>query len=313
MTTQEGEPLLSSEETDALLHAMKGSSKRPSIDTVRLGAADQKLREALAEVDRIAPDLARTLSTVFLRITGTALTVKSEPSDVRILAPYRSSLIASTAIATFAGPQGGLGILSLEPPLATFALDCRLGAGVVRESEQTTTLSKVDRRLLRPLMSDWVGALSAHLWTSAEELSFDSILQRPEDLATLNAETPILCLVFRAENDGKLLGEIQFALTPESLRGRASTSARKSDDQPTKGHSEVLLSRVPEIEVDVAAVLGRAPSTIIKLLALNVGDVIRLDSVPGAPISICVGGARVLRGMPVMFHGNLAVEVSESL
>jgi flagellar motor switch/type III secretory pathway protein FliN len=62
--------------------------------------------------------------------------------------------------------------------------------------------------------------------------------------------------------------------------------------------------------VDVSVVLGEALSSIAEVLALEEGDIVRLDGVPGVASELRVEGVRVLFGEPVVAHGNIAVRIS---
>jgi flagellar motor switch/type III secretory pathway protein FliN len=82
------------------------------------------------------------------------------------------------------------------------------------------------------------------------------------------------------------------------------------------GPSATALDRTRMLEcirgarVRCTAVLGQTSSTIGHLLVLEAGDLLRLDGAPDQPIDIRVGDTTVLRGKPVLQHGNLAVQVS---
>ena len=65
-----------------------------------------------------------------------------------------------------------------------------------------------------------------------------------------------------------------------------------------------------DVEVEVVAILGRTTTTVRALLALERGSVLRLDSAPERPVDVRVDGVTVLRGMPVVKDGNLAIEVN---
>jgi flagellar motor switch protein FliM len=59
------------------------------------------------------------------------------------------------------------------------------------------------------------------------------------------------------------------------------------------------------------AVLGHARSTVREILRLSVGDVIRLNEPPETPVKVSVEGRQKMIGLPVVRHGNLAIEVIE--
>ena len=74
-----------------------------------------------------------------------------------------------------------------------------------------------------------------------------------------------------------------------------------------------MAARLAFAEIELVAVLGTRRSFVGEVLAMDVGQVLRLDSVPGQPLSLQVEGVTKLRGMPVIHHGNLAVEIHQTL
>ncbi len=73
-----------------------------------------------------------------------------------------------------------------------------------------------------------------------------------------------------------------------------------------------LAPLVASVHVTLAARLGRASLTVRELLAMEVGSLVRLDRTPGAPIDVRIGDHVVLRGVPVVRGGNLALEIVPS-
>lgn len=70
-------------------------------------------------------------------------------------------------------------------------------------------------------------------------------------------------------------------------------------------------ARVPKIleqvELELAIELGRARKTLADIQALQVGDVLRLDSSVTAPVIVRVDGVEVLRGKPTVVGTDLAL------
>jgi flagellar motor switch protein FliM len=72
-----------------------------------------------------------------------------------------------------------------------------------------------------------------------------------------------------------------------------------------------MVSAIGGASVDAIAVLGEHRSTVRELLALRSGDILRLESTPEEPLELRIGDQIVVRGMPVVHRGNLALQVSE--
>jgi flagellar motor switch protein FliM len=62
-------------------------------------------------------------------------------------------------------------------------------------------------------------------------------------------------------------------------------------------------------EIEAVALLGDYVSTVREVLGLRVGDIVRLSTTPDEPLVIRVGDKAVARGMPVVHHGNIAVQI----
>ena len=64
-------------------------------------------------------------------------------------------------------------------------------------------------------------------------------------------------------------------------------------------------------DLHAVAILGQVKSTVRALLSLQRGDVIRLENHPQEPIELRTGDKVLLRGVPLVRHGNLALQVSD--
>jgi flagellar motor switch protein FliM len=85
--------------------------------------------------------------------------------------------------------------------------------------------------------------------------------------------------------------------------------------EPVKSNGDRgrMAARLALAELEMVVVLGRAATSVRKVLSLNVGDVLRLDEAPTAPLQLFVEGQKKMLGSPVVSHGNIAVEVTELL
>lgn len=76
---------------------------------------------------------------------------------------------------------------------------------------------------------------------------------------------------------------------------------------PSDGPSD--LEAVGELDVEVVVELGRSTMTIAELLCLNVGSVVGVGTLVGAPLLIRVNGHPVWSGEPLAVDDQLAVRV----
>lgn len=85
----------------------------------------------------------------------------------------------------------------------------------------------------------------------------------------------------------------------------AAAAASQSDNRPAN------LDVVLDIPVTLSMELGRTRLSIRELLALNQGNVVRLDRPAGEPLDILVNGCLVARGEVVVVNDRFGVRIVE--
>lgn len=291
-------PLLSEEESAALFDAirsgaMDGHATRPA----SLGSAEEPRRRAQRRLDELAPLAAAELRDALLRAGIVPENIEASPSEVHPLESFTGHVASAAAVWTVRAGAEAVARVVLEPSLVTALLERRLGAtdavAGVRAIERAP--SALELRVLEPVAR----AACARIVTPfvSEELVLGPP-GRPGELGSPLAPCAVVTLLLTPRRGEP--ARVQVALLASSLGhdvGKTQIGARLRD---------VL----PDVEVELAAVLGAASSTVRALLLLERGSVLRLDGTPDRPIEVRVDGVAVLRGMPVVKNGNLAIEVS---
>ena len=77
---------------------------------------------------------------------------------------------------------------------------------------------------------------------------------------------------------------------------------------PTQGDPRIA-EALREIDLPVVAELGRVTLGLRRVLALEVGDIVRLQTATDDPVSIRVGGIEKFDAAPVVSRGQLAIEI----
>lgn len=311
------EPLLSNEETDALLDAMRaGDGSMPDIEGADLISPEPRIRAALGSVDRTSARLARETGTILLRHTGCTASVEPQPAEVTPFSVLASAIAPGTAIATVHAADGSFGLLTLGPSLVTFILDRQMGAPLSMEEpmedEQPprAQLSPVDKRILGPICAE-VLATIGDLWCDdVETLTMHEIVANPNELPELEQFEPLLRVSMRAVPAAWPGDDITLALTANAVGATIGIPEEEAPPPASASERQKMALRIGGTEVDVVCVLGEASSSVGHVLTLEVGDVVRLDAIPGKPSELRVEGVMVLIGNPVVHHGNLAVEVT---
>jgi len=319
MSEETAEPLLSSDETEALLAAMRsGAANAQTAKELELGSTDQRLRQSLERADSVSKEFAAELRKMLRRVTGLPYPVREGTADVVPYNVVASSAAAGTAIGTLKLAGSVVGFLLLGPRLTVRVLSRRLGAAVppadAPEEEPRAFLSPVDRRVSRPFLAETIGIFS-ELW-SKRELDFElaEVLARPSDMPRLPQFEPMLRIPVSIGLTPEQGEEMWFVLTSAALPSVQHEEPESAAVTPANiGERARLAARLSHAEIEVVAVLGHAMSTVRDVLRLSVGDVIRLNEPQDTPISVSVEGRQKLVGMPVVQHGNLAIEVIKVL
>lgn len=313
------QPLISAEESDAIIAAMRAGSLRPepvapppssrpadpatglSAHTMQIGAPDGPLRKSVEAADRAAVDLASIVLDKLLELASVIAGATLIPAEVTTVeaaaAPYISTAAAWDVVC---GDETGLrATIVVGGQLAETLLARRFGAAdaVARPTGAGRGLSNLGRRVLTPFAQACVDCVASALMADASRLRLVAAGSTPTKVAPF---APCLTVGVRARV-GDLEDDVLCLLYSEGLTHAARPSAGGDRDRWTK-----ILG---DVDVELVARLGAASTSVRELLALGVGSVVRLDGAPERPVGVWVDGAAVLEGMPQVHEGNLAIEV----
>ncbi|HJL19162.1 MAG TPA: FliM/FliN family flagellar motor switch protein [Sandaracinaceae bacterium LLY-WYZ-13_1] len=316
---QREEPLLTDEETSALLDAMREEEQRgePEARKTDLGSPEGPLREALGRADASAAILGKAARTQLLRQTARGVDVELLPAEIVPRDVLASSIDPRALVYSLRFKGETQGMLAIDSGLARVVLDRCMGAPE-REDEPSAgpdaPFSDLDRRILEPFPQAVVDALSSSF------LAGRALQLGPVDESEVGASVrfePMLRMGLRFGQGERRDGELLVALTAAAVgnsspKARAEKEALAEKKKALPEPREVIQRHVLGADVDLIAVLGRTPSSVRALLGLQEGDVLRLDGAPGQPVQLCVEDVVVAHGNPVVRQGDLAIEVTET-
>lgn len=305
------EPLLSAEETGALLEAMRESEGREAV-SFDLTSPDARLQRHLGAADRAAEAWRERLVRAFLRHVGLLPTLEVVAVEVTSSELFFARVERGACLLRASARGGGMLALIVDASLSSFVLDRRLGATIAatQDAERTAprlSLSSVERRVLRPFFDDllFVPELQ-HAGEPVLEVGSTAIPQHPEPLLivdlTVDLGTGVAPLVYAFD---QAAARVCFPVDNAGTSAKARAATRS--ERASLGH------RLRDAGVEVAAILGEATSTVGALLQLGVGDVVRLDTAATSDVEVRVEGVPTLLGRPCIEHGNLAVRVTGAL
>jgi flagellar motor switch protein FliM len=317
MSVDGAEPLLSLEETNALLDAMRsGSEDEGAVEPLDLTSAERPLREALGAADSCARTLAEAMDKLMLRTTGCSSSTEELPAEIVPYKVMRGAIPQGAAIVPFRSNDGSLGVMTIGGQLVSFILDRRMGAPLGRElpNDPRTTLSMLDRRLLQPFSASVVELFSKHWCGDANAFPAGPVLSQAADIPLLPQFEPMLQMVFRVTPNGVAGDQVLLALSSGIVsRNKPLDEPGKIKTPPNPMDRGRMVAALRGADIELVAVLGQQHATVRELLALRSGDVLRLENTAEEPLEVRVGDRPVLRGSPVVRRGNLAVQVAEVL
>lgn len=316
MTFAQHEPLLSSEETDALLAAVRASAGMDEPKEADLASEDRPLREALVRAIETSRGLVQKVPKLFLRLVAAPSKAEEYSPEILPSATFQASIEPGTLIASLRAPDGGLGILTVGPQLAAMLLARRFGGAVGGEGqaalEPCLRFSTMDRKVLTPILEALAEEFSNNWNHGKPAFKLEKVASTIAEAKLFGDAETLLRVSMRLQITNGPEDTLSFVLGVPAVLETCPRQAPVVKARPPEERNR-MAERIESAEVEVVAVLGTARSTIRRLIDLSVGDVIRLDQVPETPIHLLVEGSTVLRGQPIVHHGNLSIEISETV
>lgn len=307
------DPLLSSEETDALLAAMQEGDGSDNAEDVDLTSPERRIRAALPGADRAGEEIARLARRLLLRHAGTPAATEAAPAEINPYSVAIGGVRPGCAVAHLRIGES-FGFLTLGPHLVAFILDRQLGAPLVMGDDAPSptrdALTAVETRVLRPIVAELIAGISDDLCGAPDVIRLLGLHSDVMELPKLEAHEPVLRIAVAVNPGVAPADEVLLVFASNAVSIAFNTKVDDSAEGLTKAERRRIQRRVDVADVEIVAVLGEAMSSVRAVLELAVGDVLRLDGVPGQPCRLLVSGVTVLRGKPITNHGNLAVEIT---
>jgi flagellar motor switch protein FliM len=314
---------------DPLLSGAAGRSGKAAVRTADLLSVPDLSSRAFPGLGQIDDRIARRFTKElnhFLRIdTSVHVTGSSVLKQHQLAASYDTVPCLNHL---YLEELGGHALLIIDQPLILRMLERTFGfeevpkaPDAVDTGEPRPSANDVQRARYS-VIEEQVIRRVVHLFGRAMETSWRPVLPltvrhlrietNPENVPLGGPTDAILCSAFKV-NLGSSEGTVRCAIPMGLLELYKPRLAASGGAAPQASSAEQwrhqLTESVRAVEVDVVAELGRVRSTLRKLLALKVGDVLRLDQAPGQPVVVSIGGVAKYRAQPTVRDGNLAVEL----
>ncbi len=317
--------VLSQEEIDQLLQAISSGDTedtdfKPVNDTRKIKIYDFK------RPDKFSKEQIRTVSIMhetFARLTTTSLSaqlrslvhVHVASVDQLTYEEFIRSIPTPTTLAVInMDPLKGNAVLEIDPAI-TFSMIDRLFGGTGQGAKVSRDLTDIEQSVMEGIIVR-ILANMREAWTQVIDLRprLGQIETNPQ-FAQIVPPSEMVVLVTLETKVGEEEGMMNFCipyLTIEPIISKLSSqfwfsSVRRSS---TTQYLGTLKEKLSDVDMDVVAEIGTINMPIRDVLALKVGDVVRLSTVRvGDPLSLSVGNKKKFYCQPGVVGKKMAVQV----
>lgn len=317
--------VLSQDEIDQLLQAISSGESdtddfKPVSDTRKIKIYDFK------RPDKFSKEQIRTVSIMhetFARLTTTSLSaqlrslvhVHVASVDQLTYEEFIRSIPTPTTLAVInMDPLKGNAVLEIDPAI-TFSMIDRLFGGTGQGAKVSRDLTDIEQSVMEGIIVR-ILANMREAWTQVIDLRprLGQIETNPQ-FAQIVPPSEMVVLVTLETKVGEEEGMMNFCipyLTIEPIISKLSSqfwfsSVRRSS---TTQYLGTLKEKLSDVDMDVVAEIGTINLPIRDVLALRVGDVVRLSNVRvGDPLSLSVGNKKKFLCQPGVVGKKMAVQV----
>jgi flagellar motor switch protein FliM len=304
---------------DGRVNTEAAHADKAAVVAYDLTSQDRIIRGQMPTLDAINEQVASMLGIGLAGRTRVALRVTSSPATLLKFADLVPLLSPPASVCVLGlGASYGFALAVLEAGLAEALLAAALGDRRVRQPEEggetRRELTSVEQLVLRRLLLILTDAM-AQAWAPVIPF-FPEVLRFELDprMATIAPPTDV-GIVSGFEMKGGIEGRLQLIIpyaAVESAKQKLS-SPRRLSQRADERFADALAREVEQVTVELRGIYGRTRIPFAKLLELNAGDVLLLDSDEGRPLPVIVQGREKLSGTPTLSGGNLAVVLDQPL
>lgn len=296
MSEDPQEPLLSEEESAALVDAMRSEVDETEAEPTALANPKPRLERLLPRVTEAAAKTCGGVTNALLK--ATRLRYDVTPGEAKIVVPGEGDEAEATDARWDIVHEGKIvGSVILDGLLVVTVLSARLGApdGMPTEGPVRPP-TPVELRVMEPLARTALDPVLKELAPSLEVS-----LRRPERFAPAGGSSLRVVIPMLARDLEGNVARVIVSLEGSLLGGAVVQEGRNEQRE--------LMRSLAGVQVELIARLGRAHATIRSVLSLEEGSVIRLDTGPGDLLEVRIHDTVTFMGAPVTHAGNLALEL----
>ena len=316
--------VLSQDEIDALLSAMDSGevdlSKKDEPPEARAEAYDITsqnimLRDQFSALEEVYDKFCGLLQNTLSGLVQQSFEVEFVSTEMVKYGDFIQAFSNPTSFTTFGmDPLIGSALLAIEPGLVFSLIDCMFG-GKGTPLKQRREFTQIERgmigRLTRELLADleraWQTVFTIKIATKKAET-------KPEFVHLVSPDELMIVIVFGIKGE-EFAGNFHLCLSYrmlEPIKEKLSSRYLRAKDSEA-AFSDRIQKTLEDTEVTVIAELGHTAHTFGDLLALQVDDIITLNTGPHDPIAVSIERVPKYRGYPGIINGNRAVEITDTI
>ena len=329
MTPNDGDDKLSPEEitalTDAFSEGQRGARSsqevagdlEPVVLRYDLFGAGGGQRHDFPALDLIHETYSLQLQLQLERETRSEADFHPAAPDLLNFSEIYASLEMPTGIIVCeVGGLGCTGLLLIDTDLLVHFFDLLMGGpggpSDAADLFHTRTFTGTERLLLKRVIG-FISNAMKRAWAEIADVDLAIIRAEvdPRHAAVFNPSDRVAELKLDVEWD-EVAGSIRLILPMQALRPFDKRLALTTISPPLASDSawqEQVQAALVDVPVDLVVVLGEANLTLRELLALQPGEVLRLDRDPSGVLEMRAEGVPKLAVRPTVTGGNMAAEI----
>ena len=313
---------LSQEEVQALLRGVEegevaAGDAAPPAGEVRaydLVGEERYVGQRFHAIELAHERFVRRLHQSLTAYLGAPPTVTAGKQDLVRYGTFRNRVEAPASLHRFTmAPLAGQGIVLLSPALAFGLVDRAFGGpGRLPEGQGPRPASAIELQVIQRVVTGILADLGA-AWAKLHPVTFGFAASEVSLVSVALMAASDLILLLPVECDiGTGPAPLTIGLpfpSLEPLKAKLGAPRAAATVVPDAAWRRTIGGAIRAASVEVTAELGTREVSARQVLAWRPGDVLALGSATDDPLSLCVGGQPLLRGVPGVSRGNNAVRI----
>lgn len=319
------EAVLSQNEVNALINAVaaggveeEDGAGRDDARGYDLTSNDRIVRGRMPTLDILNQRLARLMRISFFNMFRRSVDVHHDSTQLMKYSEFISSVSVPACLNVFRMPPlRNTCLVAVDSALMFGLVDYVFGGNGTWYRVEGRDYSSIELRLIQQVVSMVLADLGS-AWEPVIEVTPEYIRTEVNpQFAAIAAPTDVTVnITFEVELEATTKGQISLLIpygVIEPIRPLLSSALQTERNQEDNHWRTAIRGIIPTLAVDFQVQIGEAAITVEELLALEVGDTIRLDVDADQALPCNVEGIPKSSGYPVVSRGCLGVQLTQAV